>query len=56
MSAKSRCHTCEHPRGARTTNPLTKGGHKCVASCARRHAQTEPGQPRKASCGCECHQ
>ena len=56
---KPRCPTCDHRRGPRSTNNLTKGGHTCVTSgpgaCFRAHKQTEAGQPRKAPCVCECH-
>lgn len=60
MSNRSRCASCDHRRGPRSTAPLTRGGHTCVltgpGACFRSHKQTEAGEPRKAPCSCACHQ
>lgn len=43
MSARSRCHTCLHSRGPRSTNNLTKV------------KEGEPPRAKKRPCACSCH-
>lgn len=45
MSAKSRCHDCNHPKGQRTTN-YTKSDER---------NKNAPKVAKKPSCGCKCH-
>lgn len=41
MSNKPRCHECNHKKGPRSTNNLTKDTDK---------------RAKKKPCGCECHE
>lgn len=46
MSAKARCHTCEHSRG-----PRELGVNRTAGPSGKR----KEGLQKKASCSCACH-